>query len=398
MTEHYPHRDIGRPHTSFQTTVWCALQDLNENQTLIILPEAYRDGRHDQADFNGQMNYYQKEPGPPEDWGYGRPLKIPLRFGDILLFHGDHFHSSPVPSRDLLRLSWVTRVVAECYDDMGWYASRFSNIANFIPNTNGAQTQNSVTSGENLWRQWTKPPDSPLANYEACSGLSIGWQFLGWMVNMPEKIPKFISESTEAMFRLPFAEDRFLWPHFAAQKYFPQQELDRDIEQLVIERTENYFWACIYGGLALGAGRRRLARKAFDKARELARKTRLDCETNPIDYFEILAKGSSSLMPVLYSISPEDVDELIRLYMEGLVPKGCHGDTVELLQGIPYPKDMFRPRYPFIEFLSPIADEKKNIMRLISQIFKRTMASHAPKRHYAFPERKLRVGENWLPF
>ena len=388
-----PHRDIGRPHTAFMTNVWCALQDLDESQTLILFPEAYRDTSHDSDE------YAWKGSGEPSSWGFGTALQIPLNAGDMILFHGDHLHSSPVAPGDLLRLSWENRVVSKCYDDMGWYRLGFKNQNNFISGSREESQSDSLERGQHIWSQRLAPPNHPCDHLKNAPKMTTGRQILGWLINQPELSEEFFIEAVEALYKLPFAEDRFVWPLFTAQKSFAEKKIDKDILRFVIDRTKNYYWACIFGGLAIGADEIDLAKSAFAKAKKLAKLTEVSCETNPVNYFEALAVGNSTLIPMIYHITPQDVDEVIRLYEEGHVMKGIHGSTVELVLGTPHPKGMFRPCYPFIEPVPGVflpESEVTLLKRLINRL--RRLFRMANEKTAPSSRRKLQVGNNWLAY
>ena len=107
------------------------------------------------------------------------------------------------------------------------------------------------------------------------------------------------------------------------------------------------------------------------------------------------------MLPILYHITPQDVDEVIRLYEEGHVEKGIHGSTVELVPGTPHPKGMFRPCYPFIEPVPGVVPEPEVETRDKDRGFLTRLASmlRKPGRDVAtYPRRKLRVGAKWLVY
>jgi len=383
-----PHRDIGRPHTTFMTNVWCALQNIDEKQALILFPDAYRDTRHDFDEYA-----WNKSENPAE-WGFGDPLQISMQAGDVLLFHSDHYHSSPVTTNDNLRLSWEFRVVSKCYDDMGWYRLGFKLLNNFAVNDKTDSKQTPLDHTQKVFSKRHMASPSLLSYIRTEPEQISGHQILDWLINQPQLDEDFFVEALEAMFNLPFAEDRFLWPLFATQKNFPNLHLDKKILEFVIKRTKNYYWACVFGGLALGAGEAALSKSAFTAARKYAKKTKSTCDLNPVNYFTALTQSKSSLLPILYHITPQDVDEVIRLYEEGHITKGLNGNSVELVKGTPHPKGMFRPCYPFIEPVPEFAPKKYSIIgRCINYLFRKQDENSVP-----LPKRKLQAGSHWLPF
>jgi len=383
-----PHRDIGRPHTAFMTNVWCALQDIDKHQALILFPDAYKDPSHD---FD---EYAWNKSEDPADWGFGAPLQISMRAGDVVLFHSDHYHSSPVTTSDNLRLSWEFRVVSQCYDDMGWYRLGFKLLNNFSVNGKMDSKHNALEHLQNIYSKRNMGLPS-LHSYLRTEPERIsGHQILDWLINQPQLDEDFFVEALEAMFNLPFAEDRFLWPLFAAQKTFPNLHLDKLILEFVITRTKNYYWACVFGGLALGADETALSKSAFTAARKYAKLTKTTCDLNPVNYFTALTQSKSSLLPILYHITPQDVDEVIRLYEEGHIKKGLNGSTVDLVKGSPHPKGMFRPCYPFIEPVPSCSSNENTLFeRFINYLLRRQNEEITP-----LPKRKLQAGSHWLTF
>jgi hypothetical protein len=407
--EYFPHRDVGRPHLGFEVNAWCALRDVDAKSAIIFFPDAYRDPNVDRT------HYRFDDDTDPADWGYGAPLRIPMRFGDILLFAGDHLHSSPSTTGDFSRLSWEIRIQERCFDDVGWYRLGFLNMSNFLP-LDGAPATGAIDRARAVWETAGRRPVSPRQALEDGARTATGIQALNWMIQDLDLTCPVFEELLETMMRLPFAEDRFVWPHFFAQKAFPDSGLDERIQEHVIDHSENYYRLLMFGGFAQASGRAPLAERAFEKAIRAASHTKADTLTNAVNYLEVLKSGESGLLPMLYQITPEDTKEVVRLYRDRLVGKGCHGDSVELVAGTPYPFHMFKPQYPFCEFFPPIEKGDPSPMEGLRSLAlrARTMARNgvialAPMMPAAvhgyltdrlrqFPAREVRVGENWLPF
>jgi hypothetical protein len=395
VKRHYPHRDIGRPQLAFQANAWCALQALEADESnLIFFPDAFRDIRHDRS-------YYAfADDRDPSKWGLGTPVLVPLQLGDIALFSGDLFHSSPRDTGANLRLSWEMRIVGRCHDDRGWYRLGHLGFANFLPRTDQETAAAAIERGKHLWRSASNLPGSLRSHFDEEGKALTAMHVVNWLVTNPDPGERTLAEAVEVMKRLPFSEDRFLWPHFLAQQRYPTLGIDRDIEEHVIQSSANYYWLLVYGGCALASDRKSLAERAFARAREAARQTKSDTSTNPVDYAHALSEGKSWLMPVIYEITPEDVDEVVRLYKEGRVTRGCRGDSVELVPGFPFVKGMFKPYYPYVQFHPPKASDGSALRRslnngAISRLLTRFARGTAESR---FPPRSLQVGENWLPF
>ncbi|MGH9651656.1 MAG: hypothetical protein ACRD3I_14470, partial [Terriglobales bacterium] len=120
------HRDIDARHYHFQVNLWFPLHDVSEEQTLILFPEAYR----------RDVSQYEALPGPenPGGWGFGQPLQVPLRLGDVLIFHSQQVHASPSQAQDRNRLTVELRAAAACIDDNGRvYRRSFWRLGNFRP-------------------------------------------------------------------------------------------------------------------------------------------------------------------------------------------------------------------------------------------------------------------------
>jgi hypothetical protein len=120
-----PHRDLDRPHYTFQANFWFPMHDIGEREGLLLFPEAYYE----------DVPYYQQPDNlmAPETWGYGRPFQPVMAFSDMLLFHSQHFHASPSTAPDRNRLSAELRVAAGAVDDNSSYRRLFWNVANFDP-------------------------------------------------------------------------------------------------------------------------------------------------------------------------------------------------------------------------------------------------------------------------
>ncbi len=119
------HRDIDVRHYNYQVNFWFPLHDLDDDQTLLLFPDVYR--------REIQQYAAQAVRNDPDSWGLGRALKVPLRFGDTLLFHSQQVHASP-SHEGRNRFTCELRVAAATIDDNSrLYWRHFWNLGNFHP-------------------------------------------------------------------------------------------------------------------------------------------------------------------------------------------------------------------------------------------------------------------------
>ncbi|HEY7744304.1 MAG TPA: hypothetical protein VIA19_14770 [Burkholderiales bacterium] len=265
------HRDIDVRHTHFQVNLWFPLHDVGKQQTLILFPEAYR----------RNISQYQALPGPeePGQWGYGEPLQVPLRLGDMLMFHSQHVHASPSQALDRNRFTVEIRAAAGCIDDNGRvYRRSFWRLENFRPrdaqpgdlSLRAGQLAQPVpdrptlehalagaTAHAVVHRLFRRPHCSLLAGYlhrhdEVLDDAMIldeqGWR------KILDRLKQF-----------PRGEDLWL---LVARLMLRQKQRNLAAEALdsVQGRTSSYFWALETGRIAIGAGLHDIALSAFAAA------------------------------------------------------------------------------------------------------------------------------------
>jgi hypothetical protein len=118
------HRDIDVQHYHFQVNFWFPLHDIDQAHSLPLFPDAYR---QDVVQYNNMG-----DPEQPDQWGAGKVLQIPLKFGDTLLFHSQQLHGSPYMAPGQNRFTVELRVAAACVDDnANIYRRLFWNSVNF---------------------------------------------------------------------------------------------------------------------------------------------------------------------------------------------------------------------------------------------------------------------------
>jgi len=265
------HRDIDARHYHFQVNLWFPLHDVGKEQTLILFPEAYR----------RNVSQYEALPGPedPRDWGYGEPLQVPLRLGDMLMFHSQQLHASPSQAPDSNRFTVEIRAAAACIDDNGRvYRRSFWRLENFRPR--GAQAGNpSLRAG-----QLAQPAPAQLSLEYALAGatghavvhrlfrrahcsLAAGYlhrhdDVLDDAIALDERGWRNIVDRLE---EFPCGEDLWL---LVARLLLRQRQ--RQLAAAVLTKvhgeTSSYFWALEAGRIAIEAGLHDVALSAFGAA------------------------------------------------------------------------------------------------------------------------------------
>jgi hypothetical protein len=210
------HRDYNRQHHLFQINIWWPLHDANENEVLRIYPHLYRQPFYDRnCDAEGLA-------------ALGPHLEYRLAFGDAILFHGEHLHTSPVGVPGGRRQSVDFRVACCCSDDNAHYRSGYLNANNFAGSPDSAI--------ERIVRMETEP-----------EALAASW----------------FDAAFVAFKELPFAEDRYLILHQAARAVHPAIAAAALGE--VATRSENYFWVMRAGALAAEGGFASIAKHAASR-------------------------------------------------------------------------------------------------------------------------------------
>lgn len=213
------HRDYNRPHSLFQCNLWLPLHDADAATVLRLYPQAYRAAIHDMDATTENVARL------------GPPLRYALGFGDLVLFHGEHLHTSPDPG-PARRLSYDFRIAADCEDDAAHYRDCFLDLRNF------------EAGGAAL---------AALLELEQAEPL----------------LPARIGELLDAFDACPFAEDRYLIAARRAIDTAPglaQRALAR-----IVNRSPHWFWLAEAGALLARYGFRKAAIAALEKARRLAR-------------------------------------------------------------------------------------------------------------------------------
>jgi hypothetical protein len=115
------HRDFNRPHSLFMCNVWFTLYDAEPEEVLRVWPQHYHGP------------YFDLDNSPENSAKLGRPLDISLQQGDLVLFHGEHLHSSPLHGNNQRRFSYDLRIAAHSLNDVRHYRQDFVHLGNLLP-------------------------------------------------------------------------------------------------------------------------------------------------------------------------------------------------------------------------------------------------------------------------
>ncbi|MDX1400768.1 MAG: hypothetical protein R3245_02505 [Kiloniellales bacterium] len=232
------HRDFNRTHFGFQVNLWFPLHDAGEEEVIRIFPKLYRECLYD-CDVSSDA---LARVGPP--------ARFSLAFGDAVLFHGEHLHTSPPVPADSgagRRQSIDFRVVCDCPDDNRHYREGYVNALNFSSREGSA--------GIDI-----------MLEMQACEALS------------KHRAGELLRSSR----RISFAEDRFL---LLAEK---AEARDRNVTfnalKEVVGRSKLYFWILRAGESAKSNAFPLLAREAALRVLDLTQSTPVLPNYMAIDY------------------------------------------------------------------------------------------------------------------
>jgi len=157
-------------------------------------------------------------------------VQVALRFGDALLFHGEHMHCSPPERPGGRRHSFDLRIASRSPDDNAHYRYNFWNLDNFLSQTGAAcvDLDSPLSIGGPLARHHAEHGDRLCANFY-CLALEKDTDFCEWGALL------------EVFRAYPFAEDRYLWAaRLAQQRGAPEASA---LAAELGERTSEFFWA-----------------------------------------------------------------------------------------------------------------------------------------------------------
>lgn len=264
----HPHRDLDAPHYTFQFNFWFPLHDVPATNSLLMFPDVY-----------GADIPYQQEPAclqRPETWGYGRPWRNAMKFGDVLLFHSQHFHASPTEAPHLNRLTIELRVASACQDDnANAYRRLFWNLRNF----EALGGEPASERAERLHPRGKRPPLVAQTAHELFASLFPNPNLARRAANLWTPDTLFLGahklaaadllDLTDRLRAAPFAEDRQL----GLARYLllhGRAGLAKSVLADTLARTTSYFFALEIARLAGGAGFWQIAGAALKAAHQLA--------------------------------------------------------------------------------------------------------------------------------
>ena len=112
------HRDFNRPHQHLQINFWFPLHDCPPNEVLRIWPQLYNSNIFDMPSSDDNIKQL------------GSPLEYHLNFGDILIFHSEHLHTSPCRTSESTRHTYEFRCAFGSIDDNSHYRKNYTHIKN----------------------------------------------------------------------------------------------------------------------------------------------------------------------------------------------------------------------------------------------------------------------------
>lgn len=305
------HRDFNRFCSVDMFNLWIPMHDMEESEILSIYLD-YRDKNIFDMDNTQKNRAILKN-----------KLVFDLKFGDILLFHSEQLHHSPI--RDLkktIRHSFDFRVMVGENSDAGHYRENFDNLKNFyIPK-----------KLDNIYK--LKREKILSLEDENCNAKILFYKYKNNILSKEELFKNYQL--------LPFAEDRYVT---LALYEIDDAGFISTIIDFVLQRTKSYFW--IYKLYKLSLYSNQENEDLLKQAMELARKSPLDFSQNlqyssyskEIDYDFLLRKSQmikKSLVIILqesiinidlvlpklqpsYAIAPIEMEKYLT-YMKNIDP------------------------------------------------------------------------------
>ncbi len=261
------HRDFNRPHRVLMCNFWAPMHDSDETEIVQVYPSVYRQPVHNHENSAENRRLL------------GDPVRVRLRFGDALLFHGEHLHHSP----DLVRRrhSYDLRIASHAVDDNRHYRDNFSHSNNFLR----------AVPAEPELRPCQLLPTDALAHHRR-HGRSHSANFYQVCFENSAELSANSAKQLFQVFRqYPFAEDRFLLLADRAQD--TSGKLAAQIVEYVVDRTQSYFFNLMSARRLREWGESALARRAYSRAIECARQCDPLPDLAPVEY----ANPLSQLLP-----------------------------------------------------------------------------------------------------
>jgi len=243
------HRDYNRRHYLLQCNMWFTLHDAGEDEVLRIFPEAYRRPIFDMDATEENLHTL------------GAPLRYRLAFGDAILFHGEHLHTSPPGGKSRRRFSYDLRIASHNTDDTRHYRDLFLDLRNFP-----VRPELAAALGV----------DAPASVADSCA-----LPALLELERAPEPGEAELTRIADIFDHFAFAEDRYLMlAKRAAQAQVPA--IARRALQAIVAKSAYAFWLAKAGEAFAGLNDRPNAETAFRKALRL-----LDTQAAPPDFMPV---------------------------------------------------------------------------------------------------------------
>lgn len=247
------HRDFNRDHYLFQCNIWFPLHDTSLNDTLRIWPQLYREA------------VFDMDATPDNLAKIGHPLPYVLHFGDAIVFHGEHLHTSPARPHGTdgwRRHTFDFRIASHCADDNRHYRYNFLDLSSFIP---GAQQSES--------RIVTVPHDFNCDYKQRFLELRDSALFYILAIEKAHNLSHQDLANIFEIFRVsPFAEDRFM---LLLEKALEQVAVSvaHDVADYLIQNSQRYFWLFKLGQVLAAHALHNKAQRAMNRAYEVATAT-----------------------------------------------------------------------------------------------------------------------------
>ncbi len=233
------HRDYNRQHYLLQCNMWFTLHDADEVEVLRIFPNLYREPIFNMDATEENLRRL------------GDPLRYRLAFGDAILFHGEHLHTSPKGGKVQRRFSYDLRIASHNVDDTRHYRDLFLDLRNF------------PTQPESAGRLGASAP--------ASAADSCALPALLELERAPRLSETELARIVDLFDQFPFAEDRYLaLANRAISAQVPAVAI-RALQTLV-EKSPYFFWVAKAGEEFLMLKDRSRATNAFRKALALTEK------------------------------------------------------------------------------------------------------------------------------
>jgi hypothetical protein len=276
----HPHRDIDGRHYHYQLNFWFPLHDLDKRGSLLLFPDAYRKDVLQYGRF--------ASPDNPDDWGFGRALQVPLKFGDTLVFHSQQLHASPAFGPGQSRFTVEMRVAAACIDDNArTYRRLFWSLGNFR-NKEGASGSAPQRAAQLAQAPVETPRIEAALRSETAhaivhrlfphAGACLAAGYVRRRADVLDDAIRLDTQAVQHVFAaletFPCGEDLWLLMARLCWRQGHEGHARAAVERIGAS-SESYFWALEAGRVSAQSGAYDLAAAAFNRAGQLAAASRV---------------------------------------------------------------------------------------------------------------------------